>query len=202
MTDLSPETALPVGRILRSDTTGYTVGLLGLDAHQPHVGGYVRTASNQRWLLGIIEDVVIEDDPFVRQLISANTPEEVILDQRQRRRVPMEVTVIHLGLQLPDGSYLHRRPTQPPAVLEQIYPFEGGALQEFTEDLGFLRLLLDYYNTSPDGDALIAAAVRTAALVRPTAQQMPYLRRAGLLLARRLPTDLLRLETLLRRIQP
>ena len=195
---MTEETGLPVGRIMRSDTVGYSVGLLALENNVPHVGNFVRTVSNEGWLIGVIENVVIEDDPFVRQLIAANTPEEVIQDQRQRRQVPMDVNVIHVGQQLTNG-FIARRPTQPPAVLEQIYIFSGAELTEFTADLGYLNLLLDFYSGGSHGDTLIAAALFNAAKDRQNRRE--YLLRAGKLLARHMPTDLLRLDSLLRRLQ-
>lgn len=198
--------ALQVGRILRADTVGYTVGAMAMDERLPHVGNFVITRGQQWDAIGVIEQVRIEDDPFVRQLIAANVSTEYIMDQRQRRQVPIEVSVVHVGLKR-DGVYLQRRPTQPPAVLEEIYTFEGYELAAFGGEpprytMDYLGLLLDGFAGRPDGDEVIASAVQTMVKQYPEGDRRGYALAAGQALARRLSVDLLRLDNLLRRIRP
>ena len=65
MTDHS----LPVGRVLRSSTASLTLGTKTLATDVPRFGGFVKVAAPDGGdIIGLIYDVVIEDDLFARQL--------------------------------------------------------------------------------------------------------------------------------------
>ena len=85
----------PVGRVLRSSTTSLTLGTKTLAADVPRFGGFVKVAAPDGGdVIGLIYDVVIEDDLFARQLIGAEVSAEYIADQRQNRQVPIEISRI------------------------------------------------------------------------------------------------------------
>ena len=69
--------ALPVGRVLRSSTASFTLGTKTLAAEVPRFGGFVKVAApDGEDIIGLIYDVVIDDDLFARQLIGAEVGAE------------------------------------------------------------------------------------------------------------------------------
>ena len=117
---------ISVGRVLRSSTTSFTIGCRQLiseqDQHVPEFGVLVRAEGKDGAVIyGLIFNVTIEDDAFVRQLVAAGVDSaEIIEDQRQKRQVPIVVDVLVVG----GGQGLaecHRLPAQPPRTLDQIY---------------------------------------------------------------------------------
>ncbi len=75
--------SIPVGRVLRSSTASLTLGTKTLAADVPRFGGFVKVAAPDGGdIIGLIYDVVIEDDLFARQLIGAEVSAEYIADQR------------------------------------------------------------------------------------------------------------------------
>ncbi len=54
---------------------------------------------------GLIHDIHIDDDGLVRQLVTAdNVSDEVMRDNRERRIVPVEMSVLAVGYEQ-DGKY-------------------------------------------------------------------------------------------------
>jgi hypothetical protein len=148
---------------------------------------------------GLIYDVRMDDDPFVRQLAASaeDLRPEYIEDQRRHRQVPIEVSVLVAGFR--NGSQIHRRlPPQPPLSLDVMLPCSDDELVEFTSGLDYLGTVL----ATPDlpTDELLASHLRYAALARGD-DGGDFLLRAGRELARLLTMDLLRLEALLRRMR-
>ena len=90
---------LRVGRVLRASTRGFAIGCAVMQPDIPAFGSFVRAEGQTPGsaTYGLIYDVSVEDDPFVRQFISADPPEEVVRDQRENRRVPIEVSVLAVG---------------------------------------------------------------------------------------------------------
>ena len=78
-----------VGRVLRSSTTNFSIGCRQLISEQdqliPEFGALVRADGKDGSLIyGLIYNVTIEDDAFVRQLVAAGVESvEIIEDQRQ-----------------------------------------------------------------------------------------------------------------------
>jgi hypothetical protein len=167
----------------------------------PEFGTLVKvTRPNGDVIYGLIYDVRIEDDAFVRQLVAAavNDP-EIIEDQRQKRQVPVEVSVLAVGHGR-DLEVYHRLPPQPPGALDDVLMCNAAEVVRFTARHDWLRLVL----AAPDAPAeqLIAAALRRAAVARPPDQRDAYLIGAGRELARLLADDLLRLDGILRQLRP
>jgi len=191
-----------IGRLLRSSTTGYVFGCSVPEPEVPLFGAFVRAPAQrgQTEVVGLIYDITIEDDPFVRQMVATpDLPEAYVEDQRVNRQVPIEVSVLAVGYRSQTG-FQHALPPQPPITLDRISQCSPAEVLEFTARFDFLRLILD----SPDApaDELIAVSLRHAADVRPPEDRTFFLREAGKELARLLSRDLPRLENLLRRIKP
>ncbi|PKO20440.1 MAG: hypothetical protein CVU38_20090 [Chloroflexi bacterium HGW-Chloroflexi-1] len=200
-----------VGRVLRASTASFAVGCRGLISKQdqtiPEFGALVKAvgpagsrgadgAANATY--GLIYNVTIEDDAFVRQLVAAGVEDTVYIeDQRQNRQVPIVVDVLVTGC----GSGLevcHRLPPQPPATLDQIYTCNAAELVRFTVRHDWLRTVLAALDVPTD--PLLVAALRAAAQARPPDQREAYLIGAGRELARLLALDLIRLDGVLRQL--
>ena len=190
---------LRVGRVLRASTRGFAIGCAVMQPDIPAFGSFVR-AEGQRpgsAIYGLIYDVSVEDDPFVRQFISADPPEEVVRDQRENRRVPIEVSVLAVGCG--DGENIrHCLPAQPPVTLDWLYQCSDEEVRAFTARFDYFRLVLEAREVP--GDELLAASLRAAAAAWPENERDAFLVRAGRELARLLAGDPVRLEGLLRRL--
>ena len=90
---------LKVGRVLRAGTRGFAIGCTVMQPDIPAFGSFVRVDGRTPGsaIYGLIYDVSVEDDPFMRQFISANPPDEVVRDQRENRQTPIEVSVLAVG---------------------------------------------------------------------------------------------------------
>lgn len=192
---------LRVGRVLRASTRGFTIGCAVMQPELPAFGSFVR-ADGQRptdALYGLIYDVSVEDDLFVRQFISAGAPEEVVLDQRENRQVPIEVSVLAVGCRVA-GTIRHCLPAQPPVTLEWLYTCTDEEVVAFTARTEYFRLVLEARDMP--ADEVLAASLRAAAAARPEPERETFLVNAGRELTRLLSGDPVRLEGLLRRLHP
>lgn len=193
--------SIPIGRLLRSSTNGFTFGCSVPEPEVPLFGSYVKVPAqqDQSEVIGLIYDIVIEDDPFVRQLIaSPELPEAYIQDQRQNRQVPIEVSVLAIGYRNRSGLF-YGLPPQPPITLDHIRQCTPEEIIAFTKSFGHLRLVL--HAREVPADELLVSALHQATIVRPAEERHYYLLQAGKELARLISDDLPRLETLLTRIQ-
>ena len=190
--------------MLRSSTTAFSVGCPRPETadgeSMPEFGALVKVVrANGDIIYGLIHDVRIEDDAFVRQLVAAAFDQpEMIEDQRQKRQVPIEVSVLAVGHGR-DLDVHHRLPPQPPGALDDVIPCNAAEIVRFSERQDWLRLVLAAPNVS--AEQLIGAALRRAALSRPPDQRNAYLVGAGRELARLLADDLVRLDGILRQLR-
>jgi len=194
--------ALKVGLVSRANTRGFAIGCRVLRPDIPAFGSFVHAEGQSpgRTIYGLIYDVSVEDDLFVRQIISADLGEEretVVLDNRENRQVPIEVSVLAVGYG--DGETVRQcLPPQPPITLDWLYQCADDEVRAFTARFDYFRLVLD----APDVpvDELLAASLRAAAAVRGENERETFLVEAGRELARLLAGDPVRLEGLLRRL--
>jgi hypothetical protein len=138
-------TALEIGRLLRSGTTGFVVGCRVNQLDTPAFGGLVRAPLSRDYqVYGLIYDIRIEDDGLVRQLITADgvTP-EIFADNRVNRNVPVEISVLVVGYEQ-RGVISHLLPPRPPLSLDQIYLCEPAELAAFSSAgrFGYFRHIL------------------------------------------------------------
>jgi hypothetical protein len=191
------ESGFVVGRVLRSSIRGFFVASRIPEPDVPVFGSFVK-AEIQRGatdLIGLVYDIQIADDPFIRQLALREQPDQVALaDQREIRGVPIEIGVIAIGYR-DDGNYFHGLPPQPPIMLNRIFICNADEVRAFTERLDFLRLLLN--NREIPADELIISCLRLAVQSYPEPQRRDFLLNSGRELARLIGADLVRLEALL-----
>lgn len=194
-------TTFPIGWVLRASTVGFAVGCRVLEPSVPHFGDLVKVPlPDGIQIFGLIYDVQVRDDPAVRQLILAGEMEpEAVLDQRENRLVPIEISVLVVGYQR-DRAIIQGLPPQPPLSLDILIMCDDRDIRAFTERLGYLRLVLDAAQIP--AEELIIANLRQAAEVYPPETRHQFLTTAGRELARLLSSDLVRLDGILRRIRP
>jgi hypothetical protein len=195
------ETSLTIGWVLRASTVGFAVGCRVLQPSVPQFGDLVKVSvSDNLQIFGLIYDVTVRDDPAVRQLILAGEMEpEAVLDQRENRLVPIEISVLVVGYRQ-DSATVQGLPPQPPVSLDMLTLCDDADIRAFTETLDYLRLVLSA--THIPADELVIANLHQAAAVRPPETRRAFLVEAGRELARLLSAELVRLDSILRRIKP
>jgi len=191
---------LKVGRVLRAGTRGFVVGCEVMEPDIPAFGSFVRAdgLTPGSAIYGLIYDVSLEDDLFVRHFIGSDVNEEVVKDQRNNRQVPIEVSVLAIGCRHKEHIH-HRLPAQPPITLDWLYQCSDEEVRTFTDRFDYFRLVLEAREAP--ADELLAASLRTAASVRPESERESFSIEAGRELVRLLVGDPVRLEGLLRRLR-
>ena len=188
-----------LGRVLRSNATTFTFGRTARADALPPFGSLVKAQRGRLTLYGLVYDILIADDPFVRQIVAASdamSPEKVE-DMRQRRQVPVEITALTIAFRQGD-ALIHGIPPRPPEALQPIFPCESQEVREVLADFAFFRLALACGDCP--SDELLAASLIHAAGCQPPGQGRAYLVRAGRELARQLSHDPARLDAMLRRL--
>jgi hypothetical protein len=147
---------IEIGRLLRAGTTGFIAGCRVSQLDAPAFGALVRAPLGQGYqVYGLIHDIHIDDDGLVRQLVTAdNVSEEVMRDNRERRIVPVEMSVLAVGYEQ-DGKIFHLLPPRPPLSLDVIYLSDDKDVARFTERFGYFRHILNAKDI-PIGEVLAA----------------------------------------------
>jgi hypothetical protein len=114
---------------------------------------------------GLIYDIHIDEDGLVRQLVTAgNISPEVMRDNRERRIVPVEISVLTVGFEQ-GGRIFYMLPPRPPLSLDVIYLCSDSELARFAgagastepgrRDFGYFRQILQAKDI-PAGEVLTA----------------------------------------------
>lgn len=190
---------LKVGRVLRASSRGFTVGCELKQSDIPRFGSLVRADGIMpgSTIYGLVYNISLEDDLFVRHFIGSDTAEEVIQDQRSNRQVPIEVSILSVGCD-EGGTIRQCLPAHPPVTLDWLYQCIDEDVRAFTARLDYFRLVLDAREVPVD--ELLAASLRAGAAARPESERETFLVQAGRELTRLLSGDPVRLEGLLRRL--
>ena len=159
---------LQIGRLLRASTTSCVVGCKVTQREAPALGSLVRIPIDSQTgisIYGLISDIHVDDDGLVRQLVTAEgVSDEVILDNRNNRNVPLEISVIFCGHET-SGKVSHLLPPRPPLTLDQIFLCTEEEVFAFTlpPRFGYFRHLLRA-NDIPVGEILASHLQQTAPL--------------------------------------
>lgn len=147
---------IEIGRLLRAGTTGFIAGCRVNQLSVPSFGALVcAPLGDGVQVYGLIHDIHIDDDGLVRQLVTAdNVSDEVMKDNRERRIVPVEMSVLAVGYEQ-DGKVHHLLPPRPPLSLDVIYLCEDKDMVRFTEKFGYFRHILNGKDV-PVGEVLAA----------------------------------------------
>jgi len=196
-------TTLPIGWVLRASTVGFTVGCRVLQPNIPQFADLVKVPlpDENIEIFGLIYDVQVKDDPAVRQLIMVGEMEpEAVLDQRENRLVPIEIGVLVVGYQREKGEIIQGLPPRPPLSLDMLILCDDSDIRAFTQNLDYVRLVLNAAQIP--ADEVLITSIRRAAQAQSPEIQRQFLLNAGRELARLLNSDLVRLDSILRRIKP
>lgn len=160
---------IEIGRLLRAGTTGFIAGCSVTQFEAPAFGALVRAPlGNGCQVYGLIYDIHIDDDGLVRQLVTAeNVSPEVMRDNRERRIVPVEMSVLSVGYEQ-DGRIFHLLPPRPPLSLDVIYLCDTKELARFTSAgrFGYFRHILRAKD-APIGEILAAHIQQAGAAQSP-----------------------------------
>lgn len=155
--------SIEIGRLLRAGTAGFIVGCSVSQFETPAFGSLVRAPlGNGYEVYGLIHDIHIDDDGLVRQLVTTgDVSEEVMKDNRERRIVPLEMSVLSVGY-AQDGRIQHLLPPRPPLSLDRIFLCDASELVRFTAAgrFGYFRHVLRAQD-APVGE-LLAAHIQQA----------------------------------------
>lgn len=150
--------SIRIGHLLRAGTTGFVAGCSVSQLETPTFGTLVRAPLDKDYsVYGLIHDIHIEDDGLVRQLVTAgNISAEVMHDNRERRIVPVEMSVLAVGCEL-EGKISHLLPPRPPLSLDEIFLCSDAELAKFTDagKFGYFRHVLQAKDI-PIGELLAA----------------------------------------------
>jgi hypothetical protein len=160
--------SLPIGHLLRAGTNDFVAGCSVSQLEAPCFGALVRADPGPGYgVYGLIYDIAIDDDGLVRQLVTAgNISPEVMQDNRERRIVPVELSVLTVGYVAADKIF-HRLPPRPPLSLDVLNLCPVEELARFTDAgaYGYFRHILRAQDV-PTGE-LLAAHIQQAAAAHP-----------------------------------
>ncbi len=153
------------GRVLRASTVGFAVGCRVNQLEIPAFGRLVKAqpVDTREAIYGLIYDMLIDDDPLVRRLVLAENPNPAIInDQRENRMLPVEMSVLAVGYKV-SGQIKHGLPPRPPLNLDPVALCSDTAeITQFTDNLGYLRLILRAADANVPVDQLLVAHITDA----------------------------------------
>lgn len=167
---------LQIGYLLRSGTSGFVAGCPVSQLEAPSLGALIHAPlAPDAQIYGLIHDMHIEDDGLVRQLVTAdNLSPEVVRDNRERRIVPVEMSVLTVGWGQA-GSIWHLLPPRPPLSLDAIHLCDDDEIVKFTSagNFGYFRHVLRAADL-PVGE-LLAAHLQQAGAAHTNRGQTAWL---------------------------
>ncbi len=196
---------IEIGQVLRASTEGFTCGTRSSELEYPAFGAFVITrdiaGGVDLTVVGVITAIRVDDDPLVRQLIMASDMNPAaIRDQRENRMVPIEIDVLSVGYVF-QGQAVHTLPPRPPMSLDSVMLCDAEQVLYFTEQIGFLRLVLNARGVANNAE-LLAAVMRHAAEARPPELRYDFLVAVGREITRMLSHDPQTLQHVLLLIRP
>lgn len=160
---------MEIGRVLRASTTGFAIGSRVNQLTTPGFGSLVlaRPIDQGEMIFGLIYDINIDDDQLIRRLVMTEEPrQEVIADQRLNRLLPIEMSVLAIGY-AQKGEIHHALPPRPPLNLDPVeLCVDPDEVTKFTENLGYLRLILRAAGGRIPVDQLLVAHISQVFQIR------------------------------------
>ncbi len=156
-----------IGRTLRASTEGFVVGCR-VEQLTSSFGDLVKVKLNETDVVyGLIYKIDIDDDPLVRRLVLLDGLEPAMIeDQRQNRLVPIEMSVLAVGYNI-NGRLRHGLSMRPPLSLDPAFLCSDlNEIKEFTDDLGYLRMITRADPTKVPIDQLLITHIRNLCQLR------------------------------------
>lgn len=135
------------GRLLRAGTSGFVAGCQASQYSIPSFGALVKVSPEENdnyKIYGIIHDIHIDEDGLIRQLVTTeHITQEVMKDNREKRIVPLEMSVLTVGYEQNKKIY-HLLPPRPPLSLDVIYLCNDKEINQFVSSgrFGYFRHIL------------------------------------------------------------
>lgn len=156
-----------IGRTLRASTEGFVIGCR-VEQLTSSFGDLVKAQLNETDVVyGLIYKIDIDDDPLVRRLVLLDGLEPAMIeDQRQNRLVPIEMSVLAIGYKV-DNRIQYGLSKRPPLSLDPAFACTNMTeLKEFTNDLGYLRMITRADPTRVPIDQLLITHIRNLCAIR------------------------------------
>ncbi len=157
------------GRIISANSQECVVGYRTSEDEIPQFASMVRIpvqGQSSFQIYGLVTDIQIEEDGFLRQLAVADSiSDEVILDNRINRNIPIVLRILYVGYQN-EAGISHLLPPRPPLTLDSIFlcNFSEVAAFTFYGNFGYFRHILRAVNI-PAAE-LLAVHFRQAAVAQ------------------------------------
>jgi hypothetical protein len=187
-----------IGRVTRCSTRGFVGAVRIPEPEAPVFGAFCQAEAQQgaSHVIGLVYNLIVEDDEFARQMaVAEHLDLEHVADHQANRQVPIEYEALAIGYQSKAGFH-HTLPPQPPLTLAPIFLMSSQEVRAFTQELGFLSLILSAEHLPVD--ELLLASLRVAMQLRPPQERRPFLVQAGRQCARLMGAEITRLDRLLR----
>jgi hypothetical protein len=201
---MTEDTQFMIGRVLRASTRGFSCGTHSTRIDYRHdFGAFVKAPiANDASVIvmGLIYSVEIKDDLLINELVMADSVDpNVLRDQRENRLIPVEISVINVGV-IDQGRIVHSLPPRPPMSLSPVTLCTAEEVYEFTQSFEFFRLIVNA--SEVPSDDLMAAMLRYSSLAYPEPDRYEFMVRAGRHLGTLLSMDMKRLGAILNLIRP
>jgi hypothetical protein len=161
--------AIEIGRVLRASTVGFSVGCRVNQLSAPGFGSLVKATpvESRETIYGLIYNINIDDDQLIRRLVMVESPrQEVIEDQRRNRLLPIEMSVLAIGYKLQE-NLTYGLPPRPPLNLDPVALCQDPSeVTRFTDNLGYLRLILRAAGSNVPVDQLLVAHINNVYRIR------------------------------------
>ena len=162
-----------IAEVIETSTTGFLAQCLEPEsltfAQMPPFGSWVQSidedSGNQ--IYGVVYHATTSPLDAVHRATALGLSLAELREQQPQifAMLKTEFRVAIVGFQPPDGDVLYQHlPPRPPQVHQAVYGCEPQAIITFTEQLDFLRTLMDMSGAPTDG--LIAAVIRTVYQLR------------------------------------
>ncbi len=155
---------MKIGDLMSASVRGFVAGVRVSAFDAPRLGALVRVPMSGQTVYGVIYNISIMDDGLVRRTLTGNgVPPSVRADMRERRLVPVEMSVQAVGYRQGERLY-HLLPPQPPLGFDEVYLCTAEEMRRFapTGRWGYLRHLVQNRDL-PLGDVLASHLQQMAA---------------------------------------
>jgi hypothetical protein len=160
--------SIQIGHLLHSSSTRFVAGCSVSQSQLPAFGALVLAPIDSGYhVYGLIYDIHIQDDGLVRQLVTTgDVKPEVMRDNRERRIVPVEMSILAVGFEQ-SGRISHLLPPRPPLSLDVIQLCKDEELTRFVTSgrFGYFRHILQA-DDLPIGELLAAHLQKAKQVVK------------------------------------
>ena len=190
-----------VGEVVQTSSSEITVHCYKLYS-AASLGALVRTSSGDNPVYAVVRNIITSPIDPARQPVARGSDEQTedaiyLANPQLTKLLRTEFQALIVGHKA-DNTVHHYLPSAPPRIHSFISICDGKEIDEFTESLNFLSLLLT--GPTPLADEVTAAFLRQASATQRDPRA--FLVTAGQELARTLSRDLQRLTSILRSVEP